>query len=127
MSINHGKPYNHGKPWSDSEEKMLLQELNSKHNMIQIAQNHQRTTCGIEARIKQIAYKMYLQNIPMEKIEQITKLNSSVIIDCIKSKHSKEKHKCKSITEFEYLKKENEQLKEKILLLEELLNIYRNF
>jgi hypothetical protein len=39
------------------------------------------------------------------------------------SKQSKQKHN--SMTEIDFLKKENERLNEKILLLEELLHIYR--
>jgi hypothetical protein len=78
------KPYNHGKPWTESEEIMLMKELESK-SIIQIAQNHQRTVYGIEARIKYVAYKMFLQNIPIEKIEQVTNMKSYEIMEFIKT------------------------------------------
>lgn len=82
---------------------MLMKELESKYDIIQISQNHQRTVYGIEARIKYIAYKMFLQNIPIEKIEKVTKIKSYEIMEFIKTKQSKQRHN--NMTEFDFLKK----------------------
>ena len=57
----------------------LLEELNNNINVSTIAEKHNRSVGGINGRCRDIAYKMYLKNIHLEQIIQITKLDE----DCI--------------------------------------------
>lgn len=61
-------PSNMGQKWDDEEENLLLEELNNNLDIGIIAQKHDRTIGGINSRRKEIAYKMYLQNISTEEI-----------------------------------------------------------
>jgi len=91
-------PSNMGQKWSDAEETLLLEELNNNIDIQTIAQKHNRTIGGINARRQAIAYKMYLKKISTEEIIKQTKLD----YDCIKqtidkkqnnnSKHNNSKH-----------------------------------
>ena len=72
-------PTNFGQKWTDAEETLLLEELNNNINVLTIAEKHNRSVGGINGRCRDIAYKMYLKNIPLEQIIQITKLDE----DCI--------------------------------------------
>ncbi len=77
---------NVGMKWTLSEEKILLQELNENKNIKDIASFHKRNNGGIRSRIKHIAYQMYANGIPMEEIENKTKLNKTQIEYLIKKK-----------------------------------------
>lgn len=91
-------PPNTGQKWTDEEETLLLEEL-SKNNDIQlIAQCHNRTTGGINARRREIAYKLYSNNNSMEDIILKTKLDEYQIMETIKKRQNNPK-KCKSVTE----------------------------
>lgn len=85
-------PSEMGQKWTDKEEASLLEELISI-DIETIATLHNRTIGGINARRREIAYKMYLKNIPMEKIIYQTKLDDECIRRAIerktKSKSSK--------------------------------------
>ena len=72
-------PTNFGQKWTDAEETLLLEELHNNINVSTIAEKHNRSVGGINGRCRDIAYKMYLKNIPLEQIVQITKLDE----DCI--------------------------------------------
>ena len=61
-------PSNMGQKWSDEEETLLLEELNNNIDIEIIAQKHNRTIGGINSRRQEIAYKMYLKNVTIEKI-----------------------------------------------------------
>lgn len=74
---------NIGKKWSDTEENVLLNELNSNVDINIIAQSHNRTIGAINARRKLIAYKMYTNNVDMEEICIKTKLNEIEIMEAI--------------------------------------------
>lgn len=74
---------NIGKKWSDTEENVLLNELNSNIDINIIAQYHNRTIGAINARRKLIAYKMYTNNVDMEEICIKTKLNEIEIMEAI--------------------------------------------
>jgi len=68
-------PSNMGQKWSDEEDKLLLEELNNNIDIEIIAQKHGRTIGGINSRVQEIAYKMYLKNISIEEIIKQTKLD----------------------------------------------------
>jgi hypothetical protein len=92
---NKKYPLNTGKKWTDEEETMLLEELSQNINMQVIAQNHHRTCGGINARRREIAYKLHSKNNSMEEIISKTKLDEAQIIETIQnrekySKQSKE-------------------------------------
>ncbi len=91
---------NIGNRWTGKEENMLLQELNDNLNIATIAKNHKRTTGGINSRRREIAYKMYLKNIPIEEIVEKTKLENDIIQETILKREKFSKRKTKEV---EYL------------------------
>ena len=82
-------PINMGTKWEKDEDNILLEELKKNTDIKSIADNHQRTIKAIKCRIKLIAYNMYMQNIQMHEIINITKLNEEVIRDIINKKKNK--------------------------------------
>ena len=79
FKINKEKYPKAGQKWTDEEEDRLLEELDKDIDIYTIAENHNRTTGGINSRCKVIAYKMYLNNIDIEEIIKKTKLNKQEI------------------------------------------------
>lgn len=73
-----------GQKWSNEEEYLLLNELYENISIDIIAQKHKRTKGGINARRKKIAYRMYLDGIPMNEIIDKIKLDESKIKQIIK-------------------------------------------
>jgi hypothetical protein len=88
-------PSNTGQKWTDEEETRLLEELSKNIDIQRIAQCHNRTLGGINARRREIAYKFYTNNISMEEILLKTKLDEGQIIEVIQKRQNKSK-KCKS-------------------------------
>ncbi len=91
-------PSNTGQKWTDEEETLLLEELSKNIDIQLIAQCHNRTTGGINARRREIAYKLYSNNNSMEDIILKTKLYEHQIIETIKKQQNNPK-KCKSVIE----------------------------
>ena len=91
-------PSNIGKKWTNQEERLLLEELSKNIDIQVIAECHSRTTGGINARRREIAYKLYTTNNSMEEILLKTKLDEYQIIEAIEQRQNNLK-KCKSITE----------------------------
>lgn len=81
------KPENKGIKWTEEEEKILLEELNNNDDIELISTKHKRTIGGINARRKQIAYSMHIENIPICEIINKTKLNEEQILDIINKKN----------------------------------------
>ena len=98
-------PSNTGQKWTDEEETLLLEELSKDIDIQLIAQRHNRTTGGINARRREIAYKLYSNNNSTEEIILKTKLDEEQIIETIKKRQNNPKKrqnnpkKCKSVTE----------------------------
>ena len=90
-------PSNTGHKWTVEEETLLLEELSKNIDIQLIAQRHNRTTGGINARRREIAYKLYSNNISTEDIILKTKLDKDQIIETIKKRQNLKK--CKSVTE----------------------------
>jgi hypothetical protein len=90
-TLNPDKEYpkNLGKPWSNKEETQLLDEVSKNIDMESISQIHERTLGGIVARIKEIAYKMYLKDCSFEEIMETTKLDNNQINETIERKQIK--------------------------------------
>lgn len=78
-------PSNMGQKWTNEEEKLLLEELSKNIDIKIIAQSHNRTIGGINARRTRIAYKLYSNNISMEEIILKTKLDKNQITETIKN------------------------------------------
>ncbi len=99
-SQNPDKEYhsNTGQKWTDQEETLLLENLSKNTDIQLIAQSHNRTTGGINARRRVIAYRLYSNNNTMEEIILKTKLDEDQIIETIKKRQDNSK-KCKSVTE----------------------------
>lgn len=76
------KTFSAGQKWTEDEERQLLDELKTME-INSIARIHQRTTGGIHARRKLIAYKMYKNHHPIEDIIVQTKLTQSQIMEYI--------------------------------------------
>ena len=92
-------PTNLGKKWEETEETQLLDELNKNIPISEIAILHNRTPGGISARLRVIAYNMYTNNIPMEKIIEATKLSIIQINDAIQKREEHPSKKTKVIKE----------------------------
>jgi len=101
-----------------------------------IADNHQRTIKAIKCRIKLIAYNMYMQNIQMREIINITKLNEEVIRDIINKKKKKKNKVSLDIntqsfnehnTDITEIKKEISELKNMISGLVDMMNAVYDF
>lgn len=84
-------PANLGAKWTAEEESALLRELAAAGgaNIEEIAQKHNRTVGGINSRRREIAYKMYLQNVSMDEIVRQTKLDAEIIMQTIAKRGEK--------------------------------------
>ena len=115
---------NTGQKWTDEEERLLLEELSKNIDIQLIAQCHNRTTGGINARRKEIAYKLYSNNNSMEEIILKTKLDEDQIIETIKKLQNNLK-KCKSLTEIKKpfsIESEIDEMKNDIKELKNTIN-----
>lgn len=99
-------PSNIGQKWTDEEEILLLEELKSNIDIERIAKKHNRTIGGISSRCREIAYKMYLNNVSMEEIMLKTKLEKIDITQTIDKKQNYAQKK--AIEAKSKLPKENE-------------------
>ena len=113
------KPENKGIKWTEEEEKILLEELNNNDDIELISTKHKRTIGGINARRKQIAYSMHIENIPMCEIINKTKLNEEQILDIInKNNNSKQNINKKKIS----IEDEIIEIKKEIIELKNIIN-----
>ena len=85
-SLDGSTNSNIGKKWTDDEETLLLEELNNNIDIEIISQKHGRTIGSINSRRKEIACKMYTNNISMEEIIEKTKLFRGTIKRSIEKK-----------------------------------------
>jgi predicted RNase H-like nuclease (RuvC/YqgF family) len=89
-------PSNVGVKWVEEEVNTLLEELHNNIDIEIIAQNHKRTIGGINARRREIAYNLYIQNYSISEIIKKTKLDEKIIEETIdKRKNNKPKDKPK--------------------------------
>jgi len=127
-------PSNLGQRWSDNEETTLLEELNKNIAIEIIAQNHNRTKGAINSRRKHIAYKMHLENFPIEKIIDKTKLDENCIKKIIEKKENYTSYTTKETktplsieNEVAELKSEVKELKNSIKELTEMIKTIYEF
>jgi hypothetical protein len=76
-------PKNLGKLWTKDEENLF------NFDIVKIAIKHERTIGGIIAKINDIVYKMYIDNISMDEIIEKTKLDEKTIEEVIEKKKAK--------------------------------------
>ena len=117
-------PSNTGQKWTDEEEILLLEELSKNIDIQLIAQYHNRTTVGINARRREIAYKLYNNNNSMEEIILKTKLDEAQIIETIKKRQNTPK-KCNPVTEIKKsfsIESEIDEMKNDIKELKNTIN-----
>ncbi len=117
--------YNVGQKWTDEEEKLLLDELSKNITIEIIAQSHKRTIGGINARRREIAYKMNSNNISMEEIISKTKLNEVQILETIKRRQNKEPLSVE--TEISEMKKDIKEMKKTLNELVEMMKAVYEF
>lgn len=86
-------PSNLGQKWTVEEENTLLEELSKNIDIEIIAKNHNRTEGGINARRREIAYKMYINNVTYDEIIEKTKLNYESIKQTIDKRNQIQKNK----------------------------------
>ncbi len=120
-------PSNMGQKWTDEEEALLLKELNQNIDIEIISETHNRTIGGINSRIREIAYKMYLKKVSMEEIIKHTKLD----IDCIRQTIERRQNNTKKIISIESeileIKNEIKDLKNIIKELVEMIKAVYEF
>ena len=129
-------PSNIGKKWNDDEEKILLEELKKNIDIEFIAKTHNRTIGGINSRRQQIAYKLHCDNVSIEKIIEITKLDRFQILETIKKRENNTKN-CNVIrktettffieNEIHEIKNDIKELKNTIKELVEMMNAVYEF
>jgi len=110
-------PSNMGQKWSEDEERLLVEELNNNIDIETIAQKHSRTIGGINSRLQEIAYKMYIKNISVEEIIKQTKLDYNSIEQIIQKRQNNNSRKIKtkeldnifiSINKHDYIELQND-------------------
>jgi len=125
-------PSNTGQKWTDDEEILLLEELSKNINIQLIAQCHNRTTGGINARRREIAYKLYKNNNSMDEIILKTKLDRECIRDIIERRQNNNSKKITEIkkpleSEINEMKNDIKELKNTIKELVEMMKAVYDF
>jgi hypothetical protein len=121
-------PSNLGKKWTDDEEAMLLEELSKNMEIEEISKNHDRTTGGINSRRRDMAYKMYIKNIPMNEIMEKTKLDEESIALTIDRRKNIQSKKAVSLeSEMAEIKNDIKELKNTIKELVEMMKAVYQF
>jgi hypothetical protein len=123
---------NVGKKWTDEEDAILLEELNKKIDFEKISQNHKRKIGGINARCKEIVYKMYLKNDSIKEIIQKTKLDYEYIKQIIDSRQNnnkiiKTKNRFSLESEIDEMKTDIKELKKTISDLSDMMKAVYDF
>ena len=114
-------PSNMGQKWSDEEEILLLEELNNNIDIETIAQIHSRTIGGINARRREIAYKMYLKNVSIEEIINQIKLDYDCIKETIQKRENYNSKKLKCNNDYIELQNDIKNMKNDIKVIKNTL------
>ena len=83
-------PERHGESWSDKETKRVLELVQKKISIEDIAGELKRTNGSITGRLKHIALDMYNSGISIENITLLTSLRIDEINETIKKEVEKE-------------------------------------
>ena len=107
-------PSNMGQKWTDEEEALLLEELSKNMDIETISKNHSRTIGGINGRLRDIVYKMYLKNISIKEIIVKTKLDYEFIKQTIDKRQNNSNNKITEPTKQISLESEIAEMKSDI-------------
>jgi hypothetical protein len=86
LNPNKTYPDNIGAKWTEEEDKTLIEEIADNIDFDIIANNHKRTIGGINARRREIAYRLHLEYDSMEEIIKKTRLPKEEITATIERK-----------------------------------------
>ena len=127
-----------GERWTKEEENRLIKQLKRGIDVRIIAANHERTKCAINARIKEIVYKMYVSGKKTEQIQQLLNMDCNLVTNYIQ-KHNEKinktiqdnsiniyKHQCQATFESNVMK-ELGNIKEQISELSKLIHAIYEF
>ena len=86
---NPSYPIRMGQGWTDAEDKKLLSSIHNKKAIQLIADEHQRTVGGIQARQKNLATQYWFNNeLPIEEIIKHTGLTKHQIENAIQKQEA---------------------------------------
>ena len=123
-------PLNLGKKWTDEEDNTLLQNLNDNLDITVISSKHERTKGSIISRQKIIAYKMFIDKIPIPEIIEKTKIDILTFNDYIKKKEvqkPEKKDKFSINNEIVDIKNDIRELKKVVIELSEMIRAVYEF
>jgi len=102
-------PARMGKAWAEEEVSQLLSLVRKKKTIEEIASEHERTTGGINAKLKDISADYWFNNkLPIEKIQKFTGLSEETIKDAIERRSFVQKIKERKKDLKEYAKMPNQ-------------------
>jgi len=81
-----------GESWTKAEETLVLSKISAGKNADEISKDLQRTTGSINSRLKQIAFEMFTQQVPYEKIQEVTTISRAHLQEIIDKKGRKKEH-----------------------------------
>ena len=85
-------PARMGQMWSDEETQQLLQSIQKKKTIQEIAVEHERTNGGITSRLRTLAADYHFNDKrPIEEIQKFTGLSKEQIEEIIKKREKKDK------------------------------------
>lgn len=88
-----------GQPWEDDEIVKLLDSIQKKKSIEEIAKEHERTNGSISSCLRRIAVDYHFNNkMPLEKIQKYTGLSIDKINEGIKRRESQKSIKKKVFT-----------------------------
>ncbi len=82
-----------GKPWSYDEIRQLLASIQVGKTHKEIAEEHERTTGAIAARLRALAFDYHAEGRSMDDIKKFTELSEAVIHDAIQKRQYQENKK----------------------------------
>jgi hypothetical protein len=81
-----------GESWTKAEETLVLSKISAGKNADEISKDLQRTTGSINSRLKQIAFEMFTQQVPYEKIQEVTTISRAHLQEIVDKKGRKKEH-----------------------------------
>jgi len=81
-----------GESWTKAEENLVLSKISEGKTPDNISIELQRTTGSINSRLKQIAFEMFTQQVPYEKIQEVTTISRAHLQEIVDKKGRKKEH-----------------------------------
>jgi hypothetical protein len=105
-----------GQLWTDEEEMQLLKEIRKKKTIEEIATIHARTKGGIQSRLRELAYRYFCNERPIEDICILTGLEKNEVVDIITRKQAYEEYQNEKKEEKRKITKDVKELEQSPLL-----------